>query len=265
MLAPIRHSLVQSTRDERGYTLIELLVAMVAGIAVTGALFSILDVSLRQTSRLTDKVQTDQLGRTTMTNIVDELHSSCLSYGFAPVQGKSSENELRFITGYSPEPVIPSATEHRIKWESSTETLTDYSYPAGGSWPTFTSSSASSPTSKHVASNVRQTVLANGEKIPIFQYYEYATAVTSGSEAPTGAISTTGLLKSSTEELKSEKEGGSPKAVSAASVQIAFTQAPSDGYSTSTGLDRNVNFNDQVTLAFSVPNDETPIHDAPCQ
>jgi prepilin-type N-terminal cleavage/methylation domain-containing protein len=265
MLDPIRHGLARRIRDARGYTLIELLVAMVAGIAVTGALFSILEVSLRQTSRLTDKVQTDQLGRTTVTNIVDELHSSCLSYGFAPIQGKSSESELRFITGYSKEPVIASATEHRIKWESSTETLTDYSYPTGGSWPAFTASTASSPTSKHVASNIRQTVLANGEKVPIFQYYEYATAATSNSETPLGAISTKGLLKSSTEELKSEKEGGSPKSASAASVQITFTQAPSDGYSTSTGLDRNVNFNDQVTLSFSVPNDETPIHDAPCQ
>jgi prepilin-type N-terminal cleavage/methylation domain-containing protein len=254
MLGLIRNSLIRGASDARGYTLIELLVAMVAGIAVTGALYSILVISIGQTSRLTDKVQADQLGRTAMTSIVDELHSSCLSDGFAPILSKSTENELRFITAYSKEPVIPSATEHKIVWEN--ETLTDYSYPSnGGSWPSFTFSTTA--TSARLGSNIRQTVLG-GTTLPIFQYYAYATAATSSSTTPLGAIETKGLLTSSAEQL-------GEKAASAASVKITFTQAPSDGYSTSTGLDRNVNLSDQVTLSFSVPNDETPIHDAPCQ
>ncbi len=264
MLAPIRHSsLSRRLRDAHGYTLIELLVAMVAGIAVTGALFSILDVSLRQTSRLTDRVQADQFARNVMTNIIDELHSSCLSYGFTPIQSKSTENGLRLITAYSREPVIPSATEHRIMWEH--EALVDYSYPStGGSWPNFTFSATPSPVKgKLIGSNISQ-VVANGKTVPIFQYYEYATAATSSTETPLGAISTKELLKSPTEELHSGSES-SPKAASVASVKISFAQAPGDGYPTSTGLDRNVNLTDQVTLSFSVPNDETPIHDAPCQ
>ena len=75
--------------------------AMVVGIVVTGALFAILEVSLHQTSRITDRVQATQLGRTAMTKMVDELHSGCLAREFAPVQAGSGPKELRFATGFS--------------------------------------------------------------------------------------------------------------------------------------------------------------------
>ena len=39
-------------RGERGFSLLELLVAMAAGIVVTGALLAILEVSLRQETQI---------------------------------------------------------------------------------------------------------------------------------------------------------------------------------------------------------------------
>lgn len=237
--------------DERGFTLIELLVAIVAGVAVTAAAFSILDVSLHQTSRLTDKVQVDQTGRITMTDILDELHSSCISYGFAPVQSNSSGSALVFINAYSKEAVIPSATKHEILWSEKTETLTDKSYPSsGGSWPTFTFPSTPS-TSVKIASNVAKV----SSSTPIFRYYAYASAAEGTSETPYGAIKSTPIPEA---EL-------AKNIASVSSVQVTYRQAPSDGYPAATGIDRNATFNSQTTLAFSVPNSEVPIHDAPCQ
>ena len=84
----------------------ELVVAMAAGIVVTGALFAILDVSLHQSARITDKVQADQLGRTAMTAMTDELHSACIAPEVTPVQAESSGTELRFVTAYGKEAVL---------------------------------------------------------------------------------------------------------------------------------------------------------------
>jgi prepilin-type N-terminal cleavage/methylation domain-containing protein len=242
--------------DEQGFTLIEMLVAMVAGVAVTGALFSILDVALHQTSRMTDKVQVDQNGRIAMTKIVDELHSSCLSYGFVPIQSGSSGSTLAFVNAYSKESVIPSATKHEIIWSSSAETLTDKSYAStGGSWPSFTFSGTATPVNGvRIANNISQGVEA-GKTVPIFRYYAYAQSAESTSETPLGAIKSTAMTE--TELAKST--------ATVSSVKIVFTQAPSDGYPATSGQSRNAQFTSQSTLAFSVPNSEVPIHDAPCQ
>ena len=58
---------------------------MVTGIIVTGALFAILEVSTRQSSRLSNVAQATQVSRNAMTKIVDQLRSACLSTNFTPV------------------------------------------------------------------------------------------------------------------------------------------------------------------------------------
>jgi prepilin-type N-terminal cleavage/methylation domain-containing protein len=256
MLGRLCHILVVRLRDEHGFTLIELLVAMVAGVAVTGALFSTLDVSLHQTARLNDKVQVDQLGRTAMTRIVDQLHSSCLSYAFTPIQAESTNTTLIFVDAYSEEALIGSAIKHEIIWNEELKTLTDKAYKSnGGSWPKFTFSATATPsTGTRIGENISPVTFVKGKPI-IFEYFKYSTEATSSEHTPLSALNA-----SLTGEKLSAKE-----AEEAASVSISFTQSPTDGYSSSKGLDRNGNFTNQVTLAFSVPNNETPIHDAPCQ
>lgn len=126
--------------DEHGFTLIELLVAMVAGMAVIGALFGILEVSLHQTANLTDRVQSNQNGRIAMTRIIDALHSTCLSPEFKPIQESSSENDLSFVNAYSNEANIPYAavSKHEIIWNKAAGTLTEKRYAAtSGTWPEY--------------------------------------------------------------------------------------------------------------------------------
>jgi Tfp pilus assembly protein PilW len=252
MLTSAIHRFVRSlcVSDDRGTTLIELMVAMMAGLIVIGALFAILEVSLRQSTNLVDKVQADQMGRIAMTKIVDELHSACIAPSFTPIQTGSGPNELIFISSYSSAAEITSAEEHKIAFNSSAQTLTDNIYKSeGGSWPNFTYPSKA--TSSVLLANNVTTVKKAKEKI--FTYYKYAEKAEETSATPLTTLTGVGL----NETLNKEE------AAIAASVQVEFIQATPDGNSSS--VKRSVNLSSQVTFSFSVPNSETPILDAPCQ
>jgi type II secretory pathway pseudopilin PulG len=250
--------------EERGFTLIEVLVALGTSMVVTLALFAILDFATRQETRVTDVAQANQLSRTAMTRIVDELHSACIAPEFKPIQANSNENELMFQNAYSEAAVISEAKqeayEHRIKFSGGQ--LVDYSYPStGGSWPNFTYSSTASPAAGTLlASNVTQSETSGGAKIPVFQYYNYLTTASSGSEA--------GLSTLSTEPLSAKAPAtlGKAAAETAAAVRITFTTGPSDTSGNERERkERSSNLNDQVTLSFSVPRSESTTVDGPCQ
>src|SRR5262249_52907036 len=136
---PIR--LPRRLRSERGFTLIEVMVAMVAGIIVTGALFAILEISLKQNSRITDRVHAQQLGDVAMTRIVDPLRSGCFSRNATPVQEKSTPTKLIFTTAYS-ESTTPATSEvfkYTVEYSAATRKLTMTTQKAnGGAWPTYT-------------------------------------------------------------------------------------------------------------------------------
>ncbi len=264
-------------RDDRGLTLIELLVSMLMATVVIGALLTILQISTKQATLVSDRVQTNQLGRTAMTRVVDELRSGCLAAGFSPIQEKSSENELIFRNAYSSEAVIPNAKEaktagtgafeHQIVWSPSAKTLTDYTYKSTSGegsefkFPEITSnhSNATPTTGVLLANNVTQTGTT-----PIFQYYKYAKASSSSSTTPYGTLESINPkyipLKAETEKGEEEEKENSANQVS--SVLISFRQSPIDG---KVERDQYADFSNQVTLALSAPNSETPIQDSPCE
>lgn len=247
--------------DELGYTLIEMLVAMVTGLVITFALFAILQFSMNQTTRLTDFAHSTQLGRTTLTKIVDELHSACLAPGFTPIQAESSSTELRFINAYSEKAIISEkeqeAYKHKIVWNEKANTLTDFVYKSnGGTWPNFTFSEAATPAAGVlIGSNIRQSE-SGGKKLPIFRYYSY--------NAESSESATTGLTTLNAEPLASPLT--TITAPTAASVLISFNTAPSATATTAVTQGRTADLSSQVTLAFAAPISESEGGvDAPCQ
>jgi Tfp pilus assembly protein PilW len=243
------------TSDEHGFTLIELVVAMATGMMVCLALFAILDFSTRQETRIADAAQANQLGRTAMTKIVDELHSACIAPEFTPILEKSSETELWFINSYSSEAVISQASEHKVVWSG--EKLVDYTYPSvSGSWPHFTYATVASPSGGVVLGTKITQSESGGKKIPIFQYYSYSTKYTSGTEAGVSMLNTEALKTSLTNVT----------APTAAAVAINFSTAPSETNATIHDFSNlNAASSDLVTLAFSAPHSESTTVDGPCQ
>lgn len=253
--------------DERGFTLIETLVAMFSAVVVVGALYSILDISVQQTAHVTDSVQAAQLGRTSMLKLVDELHSACIAPGFAPVQETSiektnnEESKLVFVNAYGNEAELTNAYKHEIIWKKSTGLLIDKAFKAtGGTSPEFSWSTTATET--RLGEDISEGETSEKTIIPIFQYYKYKKE--SSSLSLNKAVSTLEPIKLETKST--EYKLGKP-AAEAAAVEINFKQAPVDKYTGANhqGENRAIELKNQVTLAFSVPNAETPIEAKPCE
>jgi prepilin-type N-terminal cleavage/methylation domain-containing protein len=246
-MAPARRN---AARDERGFTLIEMLVALVCGLVVAGAAFAILEVSLEQSSRLSDVTQANQLGRATMTHMVDELHSACIAPKFRPIQPESTEKELIFINAYTPKAEITTAYKHIIVFNEEAKTLTDKTYQSnGGAWPSFTFPAVASPTS---VTRFGEDIRPNG-KTPVFQYYEYATKSATASNAPSSTLNEVNISTTALTAKQAESVG---------SVLISFDAGPTSGL---TKNGRTVEMISQSTLSFSVPAVEATIVQGPCE
>ncbi len=246
----------EALRSERGFTLIEVLVAASTSVLVAGALMGILTISTHQSKLLTDRVQANRTARTAMNKLVNPLHSACLAAGFAPIRSPtakpSSSTRLVFVNAYTAAASIPSATEkpgegaylHEVEYVSATKKLIDKSYPSTSvaSWPEITFSSTAT-----------QSVLGEHVTQTEFEYYKYNT--TASAESSTASVSTlTSLGKNVTLTETTAKE--------VAAVQIRFTMTPVNG---DVRASRSVAMSNLVTFAFSAPGAETPIVDGPCE
>jgi hypothetical protein len=202
----------------------ETLVAMVAGLLVAFAATMLLRVSREQTERASSYVQASQLGRTTMTRIVDELNSACLKAGFTPIAETSGPEKLIFEDAFSKEAEIPysQVQHHEIVWNPATGTLTDIKEIANGMNGTEYTFPKSNPTSvvigTHIAKNGPEP---KSESEPIFQYYKYSTAAANSTEA--------GVTPLERIKLEGSETLSSTQAAKVAAVQVSFRAYPNDG------------------------------------
>jgi hypothetical protein len=247
--------------DERGFSLIELLVAMIGSIVVVFAAFAIYIVALHQSSRIGDRVQADQSGRTAIARVVEELHSGCMQKEFTPVQAKSTPSELRFDDAASSEPQIgsskskPEAYQDRVSVKSGT--LTDERYPVeSGTLPNEFIYNETTPSSKlQLATNVTETE-ENKKTAPFFKYYVYGEKASTGTES-------SGVEALTPVELKSKEELGTQRAKEVTAVEVNFTVSPREANAAQSG--QKVPFTNEVIFSLGLPGSEATIEDTPCQ
>ncbi len=233
----IRPPALLRLRDERGFTLIELLVAMIASVVVSAAALSILNISMGQTSRITDRVSADQRGRTAMEKIMLELHSSCVAPKTTPVEPGSEENKLLIVSDTGSEPSFATVTLHKIYLEEEKVKekykLVDASYQNTGAKqaPEWEFSGTASETQTLLTGVSRSINRETKKAIPIFQYYKYE-----GSK-----LSETPIL--------GELEGKEAEATAA--ITVSFAAAPSSERADKREGERSVNLSDTAVLRFS--------------
>jgi type II secretory pathway component PulJ len=167
-------------RHQEGFTLVELLAAMAAGMVVLAGLVTVISVALRQTSITFTRVDATDRARSMLNYVENELHSACLVNGVTPIQGGaqgtqvSDANNLVFVSAFGTS-ASPTPVEHKIVYSPSAKTLTEYTYNAttAGSDPTKWAFS-STPTlaaGKRLLTNVTQISAPTSR--PVFQYFAY--------------------------------------------------------------------------------------------
>ena len=174
--------------SERGFTMVELLVAMAISVVVLMGILAIVDVTTRGSARVAARVEANQRARTTMERLVEGLHSTCVAPNVLPVVAASngytsSDNALIFLqqTGSA---VSPTPTERVVSLEG--DTLKERVYPAtGGTAPSWTFASTPSSTTT-LATDVASAKFGNPPSaVPLFQYFAYQGAQLSTTPLPT--------------------------------------------------------------------------------
>ncbi len=224
------------TRSESGFTLIELMVALVLGLIVSTATLAIVITSVHLSSNYNDRVDANQQGRVAMLKITQALNSSCVASAVAPILSASDGNDVWFYSLLGDSPILnPNKVEISLTGGGSL-VMTTYPYVSGSApnW-VFSSTASSTFTLLQYAQAIPST--------PVFQYFGYGSG---------GALSTTAY-------------GTSPNlgtnAATTAEVKINFVANPSDDW---TALNRSASFSDAVVLRLATASGASTATNLPC-
>jgi hypothetical protein len=172
-------------RDERGMTLVELLVATTAGVVVMTGVVLTMIVTMRETNRVSSHVEANQNARIAMTKIINQLHSACVAPQITPVQEDSTGTTLSFLH-QSGSAVAPTPVLSRISLTGTTLSQSDYQV-TGGAAPIWTFATIPSSTVQLMTG-----VSAISATVPIFTYFAYSNGQVSATPltTPLGANAT---------------------------------------------------------------------------
>lgn len=176
----------QSLSNESGTTLVELMVALMAGLVIISTLTMVILTTMHGSARVTARVEATQRARLALVRLMQELHSACVTPELAPVQTNSEGNSLRFLhqTG---EAVQPTPVYSVVSFSEGTLSQQDYS--VSGTAPNWQQSSPiGGPT----------TLLTGVSPIPssssIFSYYRYENGTIASSSQKTPLEATEAAL-----------------------------------------------------------------------
>ena len=179
----------EMARDERGMTLVELLVATAAGMVVMAGIATAMIVTTREVQRVSTHVEANRQSRLAMSKIVNQLHSACLTYDFAPIESESSSTLLSFLhQAGSTASLIPVLS--KISLSGTTLSQSDYPLSSGTTptdWIFATIASKTTP----LLTGVSQS----SASVPVFSYYGYTEGAISAPFSTSPSLGTTAAEK----------------------------------------------------------------------
>jgi Tfp pilus assembly protein PilW len=232
-----------SLSDERGTTMVELLVGMAMGMIVLVGLSMTIITVLHGTSRVDARVEATDNARIAVTRIMEELHSACISPQIAPVRQNSTGTSLIFWHAASSqgEKVQPTPVKSAIVYSNGTLTQTDYAQ-VGGTAPNWTFEGEGGNHGTGSTRTLLSDVAPGLESGSVFAYEKYEA----GSLKP---LSAAGL---------SEAE-----AKATIVVKVALTASPRSSPVADAGSAATVD--DSATLRLTPPSFNQAVSAPPCQ
>lgn len=228
---------VSALEDERGTTMVELLVGMAMGMIVLVGLTMTIIVVLHGTDRVDARVEATDNARVAVARVMEELHSACVSPQIAPVQEKSTGNSLVFWHAAAGQTtaVEPIPVKSKISYGSGTLTQTDYAQ-TGGTSPNWVFSETGAE--RKLLTNVAPAAGSSA----VFSYYKYES----------GAL----VKLTATELAKTEAEA-------VIVVKVALTASPKSTPVRDAGAAATVE--DSATLRLTPPSFNEGASALPCQ
>lgn len=262
----------RAIRSEMGYTLVELLVAMSLGIIVTTVALSLLNFTTQDVSRISDRVQADQAGRTALEKIMLSLHSACVAPLIDPIRPGSEGSRIKFVSETNPlnekgEPVsaLPTVRIREIIYTPASGktqgSLIEKSWPlTGKNTQEYKYNESETPRTNMLLKGIKQTeVVEEGIKkiLPIFRYYRYYKAGDKepkfGQLRPNPTTTEPPLTALQQEEVEET-----------AKVTMSFTLVPEGKESTTFGNDRPVALEDSAVLRLEPASEASTGTNEPC-
>jgi type II secretory pathway pseudopilin PulG len=156
-------------RDEAGFTLPELLVAIPIGIIVLLATFFTLDSSIKLTGKVTDRVDRTSRSRVAMEDITRKLRSQVCPAAGSPALISADDYSVKFYSFLGTRPFVPDIRE--IAWDTNTNSIVERTWAGTGTAPATTW--AATPTSRTLLSDVKPTFVTgnSGPRGAVFKYY----------------------------------------------------------------------------------------------
>jgi Tfp pilus assembly protein PilW len=230
-------SRIDRIRDERGTTLIEVMVGTASGLVVLAALSLAMIATLHGSARVSARVNATQNARIVVARVMEELHSACFSPKIAPVQATSTGTTLKFVRANPAEGSAAAPKPIQTEIVLSGGTLTQYDKAATSSAQPWTYSSTA--TERRLMTGVSPVSPSSS----IFSYHSYSG----------GAVSETPL--------------STPLSVADATVtvqvRVALTAAPMHTQVADKG--RSASIRGSATLRLTPPSFNESAPAPPCQ
>jgi prepilin-type N-terminal cleavage/methylation domain-containing protein len=176
-------NLGQLRDDESGFSLTELLTAMVIGSVILLALMTLMTSGFSKSAEVSDRAEAAQAGRTALDRMVTLIDSTiCLDPSSSQVaippligaQGAVTGSDGNYIAFYGDlNGVSNTPSKYTLTYDASTKTITERRYNGVGTLPAVTWPSVSQ-TRVLTTEAIPAKDSLTGVQLPIFRYYKFA-------------------------------------------------------------------------------------------